>query len=740
MAVIFKSQSAKVVQIFKFGSKTDGNASMKNQLGGKGANLAEMASIGIPVPSGFTFPCEVSVKYKDLKGKVAAMSAFLSALWEQTNRGIEYLEQEFGYMPLVSVRSGARTSMPGMMDTILNVGLCSTTIEDWKKRIGEKPALDSYRRLIQMYSSVAMDIPMERFDAELDRTKEEAGVTLDSELSASDLDRLISRYFKVIADNGQSFPDSLLDQLKGAITAVFRSWDNARAIEYRKIHGIPDDWGTAVNVQAMVFGNMNDKSATGVLFTRDPAKGLNDIVGEFLVNAQGEDVVAGIRTPQPLSEMAKWDEKVLDRLLGLASKLEAHYKDMQDIEFTVQDGKLYILQTRSGKRTAKAAFKIAYDMVIDGLVTKEEAVGRVTQKQLFAVMQDSIDPAFKTKPTFMGIPAGGSIVSGVAVFSAEDAVNCKQPCILIRKETDPDDIAGMNAAIGILTSTGGMTSHAAVVARGMNKSCIVGATSMVVSKNMAKVGGLTIKPGSTVSMDGSTGAVWAGLTVPVIPGGGSKEVSEVLSWASGGSVSERLDISGAMSVKTLIQAVQASTSKSVYIDTAMFESQDANGQVLKDNLAKLKAALETSQADEIILDMATASSHLPPVDQMFNMMFALHPSFDDAIVAMKHMYIGDWPTALKDKIVVKTANSSPAMNKGLVQEGWKIMGQAYTFADLMNASGPVQVPDDIIQKVFGSMEAFEFAKKLIEEKTGKSLTGQVSVPRYWYEILSGKAA
>ena len=413
-----------------------------------------------------------------------------------------------------------------MMDTILNVGMTSDTLENWKGVLGERAALDCYRRLIQMYSSVAMGVPMELFESALEELKESVGVKTDSELNADHMNRLVVRYLAIVASQGWAFPNTLVEQLSGAVEAVFKSWNNPRAVEYRKIHGYSDSWGTAVTVQSMVFGNMNDKSATGVVFTRCPSTGLNEITGEFLVNAQGEDVVAGTRTPDPIHTMESWDCEAFERLTTILEKLELHYGDMQDVEFTVQDGKLYILQTRNAKRSPAAAFKVAHDLAQEGVISTEQAVSRVSQSQLLALVSAAIDPKFKEDPHLVGIAAGGSVVSGKAVFSSADAVNCKEPCILVRKETDPDDIAGMNASVGILTAMGGLTSHAAVVARGMHKSCVVGCTSMAVMGDAAHLpGGKSIHAGSKVTIDGSTGNVWVGVDVPIVSGGMTPEAT-----------------------------------------------------------------------------------------------------------------------------------------------------------------------------------------------------------------------
>lgn len=732
MAIEFKTLDQPQVTLYRFGSVTDGDASMKNVLGGKGANLAEMAKLGINVPSGFTVPCELSVLYKEKKAKSAVAFAGLeSSLWGAVEAGLTWVDTEFSTPPLLSIRSGARVSMPGMMDTILNVGLTSETLPKWKKILGDRSALDCYRRLIQMYSSVALGVPMEKFEAALTAVKENANVTIDSELDVAALERVISKYFSIIEKSGKVFPDSLLDQVKGAILAVFNSWDNPRAAEYRKINNIPYEWGTAVTVQAMVFGNKDDKSATGVLFSRDPSTGNNVIVGEYLVNAQGEDVVAGIRTPEPMTNLVKWNKKVSSQLVTLVAKLEGHYKDMQDIEFTVESGKLYILQTRNGKRSAKAAFKIAHDLAVEGVISKEEAVTRVSQSQLLALLSDAIDPAFTVAPNLVGIAAGGGLVTGTAVFSSEDAVNCIAPCILVTKETDPDDIAGMNASVGILTATGGLTSHAAVVARGMNKSCVVGCTDLQI--------GASFSAGTMITIDGSSGRVWVNVEVPVIAGGATQEAKILLSW-SNVAAPERLEITGKMSSKDMEAVVQSATANDLYVDTALLEGYFSGIEVgnLSVAMEALGNALMKASAESIIVDLAPMAQVWSASDRLFNSMLGL-PSVDFEVQRAKVEAVLQWPTNLSKLVVFKLGENAGACGSKLAAGGWKTFGKVSTFADLLNAGGPVQVDDATIISVFGSKEAFEMARKLVEEKTGKSLSGNILPPAYWYEF-NGKAA
>lgn len=446
-------------------------------LGGKGHGLWWMQQQGVNVPPALIIPTTMCVEYMKKPKTVMKDIAKQYANIEKFFKG------KFGYMPLLSVRSGARVSMPGMMDTILNVGLDNSTEEFWKGKIGPVACADSLHRLITMYGNVVHGLPRH-------------------ELEKDDVISALEFYEKMAGP----FPNAK-DQVLGAIEAVFKSWNNDRAKFYRKMHDIPEDWGTAVVVQAMVFGNLNDNSCTGVMFTRNPDNGDGKVVGEFLVNAQGEDVVAGIRTPQNLSEMSNWDDEVFQEVLEVALKLENAKRDVQDIEFTVQDGKLFVLQTRNAKRSARAAVKIAVEMMVEGLITKEEMAKRVTMKELDLAQQSILDPAFTDKEDFTGIPACSGVVTGMVVLSAQAAINCKEPCIMVTQETTPDDIAGMNAAKAVLTMTGGSTSHAAVVARGMNKPCVVG-----LSVDIKK-----FKDGQIISIDGATGRVWFG-KVPVIDG------------------------------------------------------------------------------------------------------------------------------------------------------------------------------------------------------------------------------
>lgn len=537
--------------VYSFGDGyAEGRVDMKNLLGGKGANLAEMCTLGLPVPPGFTITTEVCTYYYDNQHQ------FPQELKAQVDAAMQTMEQclkvEFGNATnplLVSVRSGARASMPGMMDTVLNLGLNDATVEGLaRKSQNPRFAYDSYRRFIQMYSDVVLGIDHYHFEEMLELKKQDRGIELDTELTAEDLKDLVKKYKeKVLETLGKPFPEDVHEQLWGGISAVFSSWMNPRAITYRKLHDIPGSWGTAVNIQSMVFGNMGNDCATGVAFTRDPSTGENSFYGEYLINAQGEDVVAGIRTPQAItihgkeknhSKLPAMEESMADvyqELVKIYKKLEGHYRDMQDIEFTVQNRKLWILQTRSGKRTASAAIKIAVDMVDEKLITREEAIQRIDPSSLDQLLHPTLDPKAKCHVIDRGLPASPGAASGVVVFSAEDAERLaanKQKVILVRIETSPEDIHGMHAAEGILTSRGGMTSHAAVVARGMGKSCVSGAGGIRINyaEKHFSAAGVTIKEGDIITINGSTGEVILG-EVPTIQPQLSTDFQKLMEWA-----------------------------------------------------------------------------------------------------------------------------------------------------------------------------------------------------------------
>jgi pyruvate,orthophosphate dikinase len=508
-----------------FGEQKDATI---DTLGGKGYNLVRMANMGVNVPPAVIVP--TTYCHKVINRLISAMEIQVT-VYEQ----LEILEEQFGYMPLFSVRSGAKVSCPGMLNTILNVGLCESNLKQWEKRIGVRTTWDSYRRLIQMFGDVVFGIDSSKYEEILDTAKASEGVSTDAEISVAGLQVIAQKFLEITPD----FPQSFKMQLRKAISAVFASWNTDRAITYRNLHNISHSMGTAVIVQAMVFGNFNDASCTGVLFTRNPSTGEDSIHGEFLVNAQGEDVVAGIRTPTAFEKMEAWNSVVFQELVTTAVALEKEAKDMQDIEFTVQDGKLYILQTRNAKRTAIAAVKIATDLVKQGMITKEEAFSRVTYAQYTTAQSPVISPSFATKPNGVGIPASSGFASGVAVFSSAKAVElgATQPVILLSKETTPDDIAGMNAAVGILTQTGGSSSHAAVVARGMDKVCVVGCLDLAeVSPINGGIGWfldcIAIIEGVTrLTIEGTTGRIWIDTEVEVIGAENNPSVAAFTEWA-----------------------------------------------------------------------------------------------------------------------------------------------------------------------------------------------------------------
>ena len=500
-------------------------------LGGKGWNLVKMANAGVNVPPAVIIPTTYCLP---VNAKEISAMEISSTVYEQ----LEVIEKSFGFMPLFSVRSGAKVSCPGMMNTILNVGLCAANLSVWEKRIGVRTTWDSYRRLIQMFGDVVFNIPSQQYEDILDVARKSENVATDAELSIASLQVIANRFLEITPE----FPQSFKMQLRKAIAAVFSSWNTERAITYRNIHNISHDMGTAVIVQAMVFGNFNDNSCTGVLFTRNPSTGENKVHGEYLVNAQGEDVVAGIRTPLPLEKMEAWNTTVLAELIATVNKLETEAKDMQDVEFTVQDGKLFILQTRNAKRTAIAAVKVATDLVVEGLIEKSEAFKRISYEQYCTAQKPVIDPDFATKPHGVGIPASSGFATGVVAFSSTKAVEMAktQSVILLAKETTPDDIAGMNAAVGIFTQTGGSSSHAAVVARGMDKVCVVGCldlqpkiVNMNGTVNSWELGGETILEGIThITIEGNTGKVWVDIDVPVIGATNNPSVALLNNWVA----------------------------------------------------------------------------------------------------------------------------------------------------------------------------------------------------------------
>ena len=506
--------------VYKF---HEGSAAMRNLLGGKGCNLAEMTNLGMPIPQGFTVTTEACTEYYNCGKQISQEiqdQIFEALTWLEGINGKKFGDTEDPL--LVSVRSGARASMPGMMDTILNLGLNDVAVEGFAKKTGNpRFAYDSYRRFIQMYSDVVMEVPKSYFEKIIDEMKEAKGVHFDTELTADDLKELANKFKAVYREamNGEEFPQDPKDQLMGAVKAVFRSWDNPRAIVYRRMNDIPGDWGTAVNVQTMVFGNKGETSGTGVAFTRNPSTGAKGIYGEYLINAQGEDVVAGVRTPQPISKLAEDLPECYQEFMNLAMKLENHFRDMQDMEFTIEEGKLYFLQTRNGKRTAPAAIQIACDLVDEGMITPEEAVCRIEAKSLDQLLHPTFVPEALKAGEVIGsaLPASPGAAAGKVYFTADEAKEAGkggrgERVILVRLETSPEDIEGMHAAQGILTVRGGMTSHAAVVARGMGTCCVSGCGEIKIDEEakVFELGGYTFHEGDYISLDGSTGKIYKG--------------------------------------------------------------------------------------------------------------------------------------------------------------------------------------------------------------------------------------
>ena len=526
--------------VYKF---EEGSAAMRNLLGGKGCNLAEMTNLGMPIPQGFTVTTEACTDYYNSGKQITKEiqdQIFEALTWLEGVNGKKFGDTEDPL--LVSVRSGARASMPGMMDTILNLGLNDVAVEGFAKKTGNpRFAYDSYRRFIQMYSDVVMEVPKSYFEKIIDEMKEAKGVHYDTELDANDLKELAEKFKAVYKEamNGEEFPQDPKEQLMGAVKAVFRSWDNPRAIVYRRMNDIPGDWGTAVNVQTMVFGNKGNTSGTGVAFTRNPSTGAKGIFGEYLINAQGEDVVAGVRTPQPITQLEKDLPECYKQFMELAMKLENHFHDMQDMEFTIEEGKLYFLQTRNGKRTAPAAIQIACDLVDEGQITPEEAVCRIEAKSLDQLLHPTFDPAALKAGEVIGqaLPASPGAAAGKVCFTADDAkaagIGGKgERVILVRLETSPEDIEGMHAAQGILTVRGGMTSHAAVVARGMGTCCVSGCGDIKMDEENKKfeLAGKTFHEGDYISIDGSTGNIYDGV-IPTVDASIAGTFGRVMGWA-----------------------------------------------------------------------------------------------------------------------------------------------------------------------------------------------------------------
>lgn len=698
-------------KLYSFGlpSGADGNKDMTTLLGGKGANLAEMAILGLPVPPGFTIPTSVCLAYQKAEDKEFFVDQMIDPVLEE----ITTLRDHFGYVPLLSVRSGAPVSMPGMMDTILNVGLTKASIPFWKNKLGIRPVLDSTRRLLQMYGETAMGVEHKVFEDLITFEKDFHEVSEDKNLPIDALKSLITNFKTRIHEKAyKEFPDTLEAQLHGSITAVFDSWNSDRAKEYRKIHGIPHNLGTAITIQSMVFGNMNDESCSGVLFTRDPSTGENKIVGEYLPNAQGEDVVAGIRTPESLDTMGDFNSTVLGDLEDIAMLVEEHYADMQDMEFTVQDGELFLLQTRNGKRSAKAAFKIAVDLVGEDVIDEKEAIKRVTANQYQIMMRPKIDPEFTMKPHGKAIPASGGIVSGKAVFSSQAAVDSTEPCILITKETTPNDIAGMNAAVGILTATGGLTSHAAVVARGMDTTCIVGCTELKVEEFTAelKMGKSTgiIEEGQLIALNGDTGEFWFNTLVPVVKEEKNDYAEAILEWAR--KKSKHLS-----RVMITPEALDLPAGK-YYFDTVGIET-DKLGMEFLDLLLYLDVHPEI----EAVLDLTTNHHYRDNADDILWNAFAPAPTekhelYTKITSLLDHACVGNIQARVH---IVLPLGSEAGFSKELTKSGWQVVQSVQSIAELLDATVFVNFTDDFYKSVGGKAKANKLLS--IFKKAGQKL-------------------
>ncbi len=699
----------KAVYIFG-GTGTDGDASMDDLLGGKGANLAEMSNLGMPVPLGITIPTSVCNEYAAFGDK----DDFLTELVDTHVMPALYdIVNEVGYAPLWSVRSGAKFSMPGMMDTLLNIGITEESEPFWKDRLGECSFLDCKRRLIAMYGSTVEGCDPKPF-AEDWKAKQsqkygskkapgsEAAV-LASPKHMQKTVRFHLKYFEKMA--GKEFPSELRAQLKGSIGAVFESWNSERAIEYREMHGISHSLGTAVNIQMMVFGNMNENSLSGVAFTRDPATGHNVLMGEFVRNAQGEDVVAGTATPLPLSEMAKSDPELFGQLNEIAGKLEEHYLEMMDVEFTVEDGVLWMLQCRVGKRTGEAAFRIAYDMVEEGKISKKEAVSRVTAKQYAALKKIRIEGDVP-KPDYEGIAAGGGLVKGHVVTTSEEAkkVGKEKAVILVTDETTPDDFGGMAASVGILTRTGGATSHAAVVGRSLEKSCVVGTTDLPDLAGFPAI----------ITICGSTGRVWL-KDLSLTQGQPPDFANTVFGWAvelNGGNVAVK-------------QGIEAGLTKGSYVMLGDAKADHVEQFVMNSNPPEGPAFVDLQFSGENPLDED---------DKLWGLLNAPGPDFGFKTEARVMVLAG--LAAIGNVVIVPNAYTTAAHIKKLRKSGWKVCSRVTTIEELLESDGIVEVDPSFAKSIGGE----KVAQKLyaMMEKAGQQIElrpNPVSQSRLVFEVL-----
>ncbi len=678
--------------IYRFGKGINTGMFDATIVGGKGAKLAEMGSLNLPVPAGVTISTLECNSY-------LAGNNDIDNLVDAVLNEYEDIASEIGYMPLVSVRSGARVSMPGMMDTILNVGISSENMEEWIDRLGADAAADCYKRLIHMYSETVTGIPAEAFE----------GLTTITDL--------LARYEDL---TGETFPQAIEEQLTGSITAVFNSWNSERAQAYRSMYGHDDSWGTAVNVQQMVFGNRNDESCSGVLFSRDFNTGSPETIIDWLPNAQGEDVVAGTHTPKTKVELIHWNQKVYDQLGGIAADMETHYNDMQDMEFTVDNGELFILQTRDGKRSALAAFQIAHDFLAAGKIDMTELLRRVTAKQYIALHNPSIDPSFNKAPCATGVGASGSIVTGIAVTSSADAVSCKEDCILVTEETTPSDFPGMAASVGILTRTGGITSHAAVVARGMDKTCVVGAEDLTIMGNAINPSAIA---GKMITIDGATGRVWIDQNVPVIQGEIPAFVEEIIEYAMTNDTSF---LAVAPESVSKGQTAQVDVSASLNTQTA---------------LAKTLKTLKASGGNGVI--SFGKNSGTDEQDQEFLGYFGISGDNYDSgtyLVIEKVLSQGQWTQTFKNSWTLHLPNGASVDYANVLRShGWKVVTVVNCFKAALSVDGYVIMDSNFAEQLgrenmnFGEIETLVKAagREVLELPTA------VTKARRLFDVLGG---
>ena len=677
--------------IYKFGKGIDTGMFDNRIVGGKGAKLAEMGALGLPVPAGVTITTEVCNEF--LAGNTDVTSLVDNVIAEYSD-----IKKELGYMPLVSVRSGARVSMPGMMDTVLNVGINSANMETWIERLGAEAAADCYKRLIHMYAETVIGLPLEAFEGKTQITD------------------LLARYEELTE---QPFPQTLEDQLEGSIVAVFNSWNSERAQAYRAMYGHDDSWGTAVNVQQMVFGNRSDTSCSGVLFSRDFNTGEQKLIIDWLPNAQGEDVVAGTHTPKTTPELFDWNPAIYEELSDIAVAMETHYNDMQDMEFTVEDGKLYILQTRDGKRSAQAAFKIAHDFMEAGKISQTEMFARVTAKQYSALHNPSIDPSFNVAPCVTGVGASGSIVSGIAVLTSADAVACKEPCILVAKETTPTDFPGMAAAVGVLTQTGGITSHAAVVARGMDKTCVVGAEDLTIKGNASNPDSIE---GKMITIDGATGRVWIDQDVPVVQGDIPAYVEEIVNLAMTDDASF-----------LAVDAESVSKGQTAYVDvSASLSTQTA--------LAKTLKVLKASGGSGVIsFGKNTPASDQ---DQGFLGYFGVSDSYDEGtfLVIEKVLAQGQWTNKFKSSWTLHLPTSASVDYANVLRShGWKVVTVVNCFKAALSVDGYVIMDPAFAEQLNRESMNFDEIETLVRAagRTVQELPKPVTKARRLFDVLGG---